>query len=269
MNDVLALVRDCETWQPHVGYAVDLAAKLHGSLCGIHVTPRSMPIAGSVPPALANELAEFCREESARARHANVRFSRWAAEHGVVHSTWHVATGDPAEVLEAAANWHDLLVLEARPHPMAESLEVGSTLIRAGLPCVIVPPGVEKANLGTIAIAWNGSAQAARAVHAALPLLHLARQILVIRAKGGDSQGRNARDEIDDYFAQHGLRHECVDVDSNEDDAGAAILQETAKLGADMLVLGAYGRARFSEWFFGGVTRHVLEHATLPLFMRH
>ena len=62
---------------------------------------------------------------------------------------------------------------------------------------------------------------------------------------------------------------ERVNIAADSEHAGATILAQAERVSADLLVLGAYGRTRFSEWFLGGVTRHVLQHARLPLLMRH
>jgi len=58
-------------------------------------------------------------------------------------------------------------------------------------------------------------------------------------------------------------------LEASDDNAGPAILAAAAGASADILVMGAYGRSRFSEWMLGGVTLHVLENAALPLFLRH
>jgi nucleotide-binding universal stress UspA family protein len=267
MRDVLVIARNCETWQPHVHYAADLAAKYQGSLRGIYLSPRSIPVPADAPAAFAKELVEIYREEAMRAARADLPFGRWAAGHGVRHSAWHVAYGAPVAVLEAAANWHDVLVLETSPEPSADDvLDIGSTLLRVDIPCLLVPPHVDTFTLNTVAVAWNGSAQATRAVHSALPLLREAKRIVVIQVGKPDAQGE---DSLDRYFEWHQLRCEHMDIDAHGTDDGAAILNHSRYLSADMLVLGAYGRGRFSEWFFGGVTRHVLEHAALPLFMHH
>lgn len=270
MDDVLVLVRDCETWQPHVRYAADLAAKLHGSLNGIYVSPSAIPVPADASAAFAQEIVEIYREEASRALRADVPFARWTERQGIPHSSWHVAKGSPVEVLEAVANWHDLMVLKAYPEPFGDTiLETGAALVRVGLPCIIVPPATDKARLDTIAIAWNGSPQAARAVHDALPLLRQASRIVIIRAKRPDVAWGEERINAVRFLEQHQLRCEHLDLDADEHEAGAAILAGAARLSADLLVLGAYGRVRFSEWMFGGVTRHVLQHTALPLFMRH
>lgn len=58
-------------------------------------------------------------------------------------------------------------------------------------------------------------------------------------------------------------------VDDVLDYVGWQLLEAADAAGADMLVVGAYGHRRFNEWLLGGMTRHVLEHARIPLFMRH
>ena len=50
----------------------------------------------------------------------------------------------------------------------------------------------------------------------------------------------------------------------------ADILLVTAKsVGADLLVMGAYGHSRVREFIFGGVTRQILQTADMPVFMAH
>jgi nucleotide-binding universal stress UspA family protein len=55
----------------------------------------------------------------------------------------------------------------------------------------------------------------------------------------------------------------------SESDVGAAVLAAAGDVGAGLLVMGAYGHTRFREWVLGGVTRHVLAHAALPVLLRH
>lgn len=269
MGDVLVLVRDCEAWQPHVRYAADLAAKLHCSINGIFVSPSAIPVPADASPAFAQEIIEIYREECERAQHAGPAFARWAAGQGIRHATWRIANGSPAEALEVAANWHDLVVLTARPEPFGDdALEAGSVLVGVGLPCIVVPSGTERAHADTIAIAWNGSPQSARAVHAALPLLRQASRVVILRAGQTDA----ARDDafgLGDFLDRHRLHCEHVHLDAAENAVGAAILAGASEVSANLLVMGAYAKARFSEWIVGGVTRHVLRHAALPLFMCH
>lgn len=270
MDDVLVLVRDCEAWQPHVRYAASLAAQLNGSINGMFVLPPAIPMPANASAAFAQEIVEIYREEEARALRAGESFARWAATKGVKRSTWCVAQGVPAEALEAAANWHDLVVLKAHNEPFGDGvLETGSAIVRAGLPCIVVPSGIDRARLDTIAIAWNGSLRSARAAHAALSLLPRAKRVAILRVGNANRAEDESRIGLDDFLRWHRLRCERIDLDADKRNAGAALLDGAMRISADLLVLGAYGHGRFSEWVFSGVTRHVLQHVALPLFMRH
>ena len=267
MKDILVLVRDCEAWQPHVRYAADLAVKTHGSLTGIFVAPRKIPVPSDAPVAFAEEIVEIYREEAARARRADKPFARWAGAQGVRHASWHVAEGAPIDVLAAAANWHDLVVLKVHAEPFGEeTLETAAAIVRGGLPAIVVPAGVDKVHLDSVAIAWNGSPQSARAVHAALPLLQEAKRVTILHA---GRTGLPSCDDINSFLAQHEVRFETLDLDADEADVGDALLCGATHVSADIFVLGAYGRSRYSEWVFGGVTRYALQHVALPMFMCH
>jgi nucleotide-binding universal stress UspA family protein len=116
-------------------------------------------------------------------------------------------------------------------------------------------------------IAWNGSVEAARAVSAALPLLHNAAKVTVLMfANQGGSSEPGA--DIAQYLVRHGIEVE-VKVCPPASDAGHAILSEAAKLQADLLVMGAYGHSRFREMVLGGATRTILSELPLPVLMTH
>ena len=52
-------------------------------------------------------------------------------------------------------------------------------------------------------------------------------------------------------------------------DEAAALLNEARRLAADLVVMGGYGHSRFREFVLGGATRHMLDHADVPVMMSH
>ena len=46
-------------------------------------------------------------------------------------------------------------------------------------------------------------------------------------------------------------------------------MNEAAIVGAELIVVGAYGRSRLREMLLGGVTRELLTRSTVPLLMAH
>jgi nucleotide-binding universal stress UspA family protein len=75
--------------------------------------------------------------------------------------------------------------------------------------------------------------------------------------------------KVADYLRHHSAKVEARRFETTDSEAGTAILQEAKKTGADLLVMGAYGRSWFSEWVLGGATRYVLREMQLPVLMAH
>ena len=118
-----------------------------------------------------------------------------------------------------------------------------------------------------VAIAWNDSAEAARALAFALPFVEAASVVHVLTAETWRTQFE-ATEDLADYLEWRGIMCERRAIEA-EDDVGAALLQAASAAGADLLVMGGYGRSRLRELVLGGVTRHVLTHAQLPVLLAH
>lgn len=274
MRDILAFALRHDSWPNGLRYAAELAAMLEGRLTGIYVNEPAAAIAAYDSAMLVAELLALAREEVESARTKAVPFQTWASGHAVRGSEWVVAEGRIAEVLPYASNWHDLLVLE-RDHdrPAGSVGVVGHTALSAGVPCIVVPPvWAPPLRFERIAVAWNGSPESIRAAHAALPLLRMAKQVTVLSGRRKESLSSLAWHpafEMGRYLQAHGIGAVERPIETEDTDAGRALLDAAGSARADLLVMGAYGRTRFSEYVFGGATRQVLENATLPVLMRH
>jgi nucleotide-binding universal stress UspA family protein len=274
MHDILAHASSYETRSHSLRFAAQVAKLFHGSLTGIFVAEPVMPVPEMGMPPLFPEIVEVAAEVIREAQKAGGAFQSWAETMGVKQSRWQVAVGHLPSVLAGASNWHDLLVLEsAIKAPWSSIGALGQVLLTCGAPCLVVPDTYGRdASLKTIAIASNGTAESVRAVHAALPLLRLAERIELIQ---GSRPGAYSTIQwmppldVEGYLARQGLRFSKRTIDGDDDSIGAALLKAAWETRADLLVMGAYGRTRFSEWALGGATRHVLEHGSIPLFLRH
>jgi nucleotide-binding universal stress UspA family protein len=271
MRDILALANKYGSWTRNMQYAGDLAASLGASLTGIHVSGPVPPGgAPTVYPELYNWTANVVRE----AIDAGPLFCRWAAGLGIKHAQWQVAEGNIEMVLAHAANWHDVLVLEAGKNGVWSSAQaLGKILLTSGLPCIVVPEkSSPNAGPDTIAIAWNGSTESMRAVHAALPLLRMAGRVVLLygeRALPFSSLAWQPPLDVEQYLTRHEIKFTKRLFDASADVAGAELLRAAYKVQANLLVMGGYGRSRFSEWMLGGATLHILEHSDIPVLLRH
>jgi nucleotide-binding universal stress UspA family protein len=175
--------------------------------------------------------------------------------------------------LAAEARTADLFV-GTRPYgdPRSDERAEETVLFKSGHGCLFVPPGgTPPADYETIFIAWKNSREAARAVAAAMPFLRRASQVVVgiVEEEGaGEQFGDEPGADIGRYLSRHGITAEIRTI-SGWTHAGEALLNEAVQTGARMIVMGGYGHSRFREWITGGVTRHILTHANVPVLIAH
>jgi len=203
-----------------------------------------------------------------RAQRARAAFDRIAAKAGAI-ATWRQETGNEPVVLAGAARLSDLTVI-GRPDATSDDqlpASLDSALFDTGRPVLVAPP-IPLSTIGRrIAIAWNGSPKASRAVAAALPFLEKAETISVLTVPAG--KRGSSGDALAAYLDLHGVKATVESVDPQGKSIGKAMLEHAQSRGVDLLVMGAWGHSRIREMILGGVTREVLAHATLPVLMAH
>lgn len=203
---------------------------------------------------------------------AQKRFDAIAERAGVAHS-WLTGEGEAADLISHACRLQDLAVVEQGGDSSDLLWGPAVQLALSGHPALIVPRAWPSPQFGRRAlVAWNGSSQSAAAVRKALPLLRRAEQVTVLvghsRAAFPATMRPPALDVIA-YLKHQGVAATPKTLAVSDTEAGAAILQSAAEDGDDLIVMGSFGRSRFSEWILGGATRHVLENMTVPVFMAH
>ncbi|HYN39324.1 MAG TPA: universal stress protein [Rhodospirillales bacterium] len=261
--------------------ALEVAREHDAHVDALHVRPDprvGVPLVGEgMSAGMVEELIDLAEKETAaRAREARVLFDQVQAEHGLP------ITGDPtgsapsiayAEVggreeqeIARRGRVHDLIVL-ARPsqRPDTDATVIfNAALFETGRPVLVAP--VREGPLGRrVAIAWNGSAEAARAVASAMDFIRRAETVEVVSADP-DRASDVALNELTDYLAWHGIatRQQALGEAGH---AGEAVAKAVAQ--ADLVVMGAYSHSRLRQLILGGVTRYMLEHAPAALLMAH
>jgi nucleotide-binding universal stress UspA family protein len=273
--DILVHCHEFERFTSGPRYAAELAGTLDASLTGLYVAPplpRALP--SEAPPALAREFLAFVHDEIDRAENAGPGFGQQAAVFGATEVHWQVALGRLPEVLAVAGNWNDLIVIEHRERVPRECSDAIAGSLLGGVPCIVVREAARPCAIrrGRIAIAWNGSPEAIRAVHAALSLLQLAEQIFLLASPATTSQSPvicEPEFAMEAYLALHGLSAQYVSIDVSHHRPEEAILVAAANVAADLLVMGAFGTTRPSPGEPLGTTSFILERAMLPLLLHH
>lgn len=213
----------------------------------------------------ANELKKVFGEFCAQNR---IPIVDRAPSSGKVSISWREETGHESTIVAHRGRLADLIIMDrpVKGPPLPKTLE--SALRETGRPVLVVPPTARNFSVQHIAIGWNGSVEAARAVAAAMPYLNAARMITVFTTHKRAQIHPNAT-ELVEYLAWHDVSTSVRILDDQAPSVGEALLAETRKVSADLLVIGAYSRARFREVIMGGVTGCVLAAAQIPVFMVH
>jgi nucleotide-binding universal stress UspA family protein len=213
-------------------------------------------------------LSEFCKMQ-------DVPYADAPPGPGNVSAAWREANAaDEWDHVIGAARFHDLVVLSGgneRPGRSPAEL-LGSVVVSSGRPVVLAPEKPSEGPIKTIAVAWKDTAEAARALTAAMPLLAQAERIEVLSANEKDSQVKQCLDCSDSVVQQlrwHGLNVHGHFIIPAGRSVPNAILDSARGLNADLLVMGGYGHSRLREFVFGGVTQRILQGVDIPVFLFH
>ncbi|GER06216.1 universal stress protein UspA [Iodidimonas muriae] len=183
---------------------------------------------------------------------------------------WEESTGFIADRVGRAARLADLTVVPQPIDPNSEDSAdlLNEVLFRSGRPLLLAPPNPSETIGSTILVAWNGRAECARTVAAALPFLHRAERIFLLTV-GEEHPDRPSLEGLNLYLARQGISADILHRESDDKSVGETIRDTAETLGADLLVMGAFSHSRWREMIIGGVTRHAIHHAKIPVFMSH
>ncbi len=179
-------------------------------------------------------------------------------------------TGAEDELVALRGRVADLIVVSraARSDDPILGTTLEGAMFESGRPVFVVPPAGMTRPLTSAAIAWNGSAEAARVVAHALPLLAKAKQVRVILVEEGLRPGPSA-DDLVAYLARHDIAAMTHVTNSDHSTIGDALLTDAREIGAGFMVMGAYTHSRLRRMIMGSATEFMLGAADLPVLMTH
>lgn len=270
--DVLALGTCTNPWSPAIATGAAIAADHGSNLTGCYVPAPLRSLAGCEEPGpLMPEQRDDMEREGADEPDA---FQQFADDLGIRNAAWMVTHSPIAPTLRQLGGWHDLIVLERDMMEPERTLDLlGEALRGCRVPCLILPSRWSgPATFQRIVIGWNGSVEATRALHGALPMLQLARHVTLVDGeirKPVAAPPGSARPDPVAYLRHHQVQAASQRIHVASETAGATLLYKARETRADLLVMGAYSHSRIRDCRLGGATRHVLLHADLPVLMQH
>jgi nucleotide-binding universal stress UspA family protein len=268
---ILAYISSAKRADAVLEVAVGLATKHDAHLIGLHVVPQVPPNSFPRYPtpndmliaarkglqAEAEKIAEIFKEATKSLEDK----CEWRSKAAQTHNQL-------SDILEDAMMAELVIASQEVDHPFFGSSDIATGLVLAsGRPVLIVPNAGRFQTVGErIVVGWKPAREAARAILDALPLMRSAASVHVVSVDE-DAGEKNNASNVCGLLARQDVQATAVSIDSSEPEK--ALLDQVKKLDSDLLVIGCFGRSRLREMVFGGVTRHILGHMTVPVLMSH
>ena len=282
ISKILVPVRGDGKGENILAHAVLLATRYGSHVQVTHCHPRPedlLPYGVPIPAFLHEQFTEQTAElYNTAAEELKKTFLKFADDHGLTvvdkqngggaSISWAEKEGKQIDVIKQLGRLSDLIVV-AKPdrdkNLGANTLK--TSLFNTGRPVLMCPERkTPPTALGEhVAIAWNGSLESVRAVTLGMDILQGASAVTILTADHAELHSATA-DELVDYLAVRGIKA-GIETFKSQGKVGPMLLEKTAAVGADMMIMGAYGESHERETMFGGNTQAVVDNATIPVLM--
>jgi len=231
--------------------------------------------------AYAQLLDSLEQDVAASAKRARAAFDDWIVDTGIklatdpgsaagVTASWREQTGVAEYLVAREGRLADLVVLPNAVDTEDSRREraIERAIFDSGRPLLLVPGARDFKPIRHAVVLWNASAQSARAVEGAMPILTQAETVDVMWVDE-DIEEDSVQTGLPGYLAWHGVDASTVRLKPDDRLMGEILTEEAEKRGADLVVMGAYTHSRLREFVLGGVTQHILENAAISVLLAH
>jgi nucleotide-binding universal stress UspA family protein len=288
MKSFLIPIGGSETDEPLFATALAAARPFSSHLQFLHVHIGPGQAAANMPhtafamgPALANALRDLDVQAQTRSATAAQHFRDFCTRADIeicdapdhtkgVTASWHQEDGHALKRIMFRARHNDLVVVgraktaNGLPADFLEQLLMGY-----GRPVLIAGSAPEPMPTGTIMVCWKETAEAARAVNAAMPFLVHAKRVVIVSVAENGEDIAEALSDVARQLAWNGIRSEIRTIIPDGTAIPGLLASAAQDCGADLVVLGAYGHSRMRELLFGSCTQAVIGNADRPVLLMH
>lgn len=254
--------------------ALSLAEGLN---CALHATAFSVDIPPMAPPlgGLLLNLAELIRTTEENSRAHCRRLQDLVLQHAgpaikAECTSRHLPAGVAGDAAANEARYHDVSFLPWAKDMLVVQEFAQAVIFGSGRPAILVPPSAGFDPVRHLAVAWDGSRVAARALADALMFVDDQTQVTVLTAP--DEKQLSQQDlgqALVLSLKKRGLRAAAQNVSLDDRPVAVALQEAALNAGANMLVMGAFGHSRIRDFILGGATKGVLADLRLPVLLSH
>jgi nucleotide-binding universal stress UspA family protein len=276
---ILLNLQDPARAEAIVQAGIGLARSFGAHLIGLYVIPKVQYFYATAAIQVATEVFEAEQRFFDEQAEKNKKIFEREVPNDVV-SEWRSIQADgvvTTDTIVAQSICADLVVTGQIDPEQGLEGDIGTPerlVMESGRPVVVLPYAGRFKTIGdNILVSWNASREAARATFDALPLLKKAKTVKLLWINPDSENGGNGAgmpgSEMATTLSRHDIKVEAGHSATQDIGVGDELLSRAADQGADLLVMGAYGHSRVREYVFGGATRHILQHMTLPTLLSH
>jgi nucleotide-binding universal stress UspA family protein len=257
-----------------IAFAVALEARISAIACEVRMPPTGNKLADVLFDFPAVDAAE-AKKSSKNAENILVSFQDAAEKLGVFQDRIleQCLTSEVPNLFIEYAMLRDLTIVPVPVDKLVAHWYAEAIIFGSGRPTLILPHIRKRAGafaLDTVAVAWDFSRSAARAVADALPILEKAKHVSVVTVTNEKViDTKRSGVELAKHLARHGIDVVLDTVDAADRGIGEVLEAYVTSHNADVLVMGAYGHSRIREFILGGATRSTLSQPPLPIFFSH
>lgn len=214
-------------------------------------------------------------ESSIAAKAAEAKALLQRAEISGDISQHYLTEGAVSSLIGLRARYSDLAFVfpETDQSRVVRGAALKGLVFESGIPFMLVPKERPiTLTPGTVLVAWNGTMEAARAVHASLDILAKANGVVIAMVDPQANEWESGEEpgfDIGSFLIRHGIRAEIERLPSGGKDASEVLMRCANDHDAGLVVMGAYGHSRLREYVFGGTTREMLEQSRVPVLLMH
>jgi nucleotide-binding universal stress UspA family protein len=271
-KDVLVVVDTEASVARRLALVAALAKRSEIRLTGMYVTGLPVTTAFSDLDGWAQLVDAYMTAQRADAAKAERAFRAEVARLKLT-AEWHCRETDMTEAVIGLTRLHDLVIIgQSNPGAPMNALRPGEVVLAAGRPALVVPYAGTFSEIGRhILVAWNGTREAARALHDAMFLIDGAEAVTVLEIDPpGEEEDPDLRAaHVVEALKRRGVAAKAETTVSDGTPIADVILSLAADITADLVVMGAWGHSRLREYVLGGASRGILHEMTVPVLMSH
>jgi nucleotide-binding universal stress UspA family protein len=283
LHSLLVPVRDDGMGDNVLAHAAVLARRFSARVRVVHCHPKAddlMPYGVVIPRILRRQIEEAAlRNVDVTKEKLLEEFRRLAETLGLKEQDHEpgLATARFIEYegkqVDAVRHFGRLVDLICVPKPDRRQ-NLGTNTLKAALfssarPVMMCPQNESlPGNFGDhVAIGWNGSLEASRAVALSMPLIEAAKDVSILTS--GDTPHAATAEEFRRYLQLRGIASRIHSFKLHGKTAGLQLLEQCKEVDAGLLVMGAYHDSFERESVLGGNSQAVVDAATIPVVLTH